>query len=123
VPRYARLPCAFILRYTYRILNRSPCEDDIGRTAHKPTATSTSPQLEAQCQAGKIWSPIRQKWLNEAPEEKVRQEYLCILANEYGFGLDQIAEEESVTERGSGQARADFITWRRRGTRRLTAIR
>jgi type I restriction enzyme M protein len=61
---------------------------------------------------GKIWSHIRKKWLQETPEETVRQEYLCSLVNEYGFGLDQIDEELEVTGRGSGHARADFVIWR-----------
>ncbi len=61
---------------------------------------------------GKIFSHIRKIWLYETPEERVRQEYLCILVNEYGFKLDQIDEEIEVTGRGSGQARTDFIIWR-----------
>ncbi len=61
---------------------------------------------------GKIWSYLRSKWLNETPEERVRQEYLCVLVNEYGFSLEQMAEEVEVTGRGSGHARADFIIWR-----------
>jgi type I restriction enzyme M protein len=61
---------------------------------------------------GKIFSPIRQSWLVETPEERVRQEYLCTLVNEYGFSSDQIGEERPVTERGSGKARADFLIWR-----------
>ncbi|MCB1782249.1 MAG: N-6 DNA methylase [Candidatus Competibacteraceae bacterium] len=61
---------------------------------------------------GKIWSHIRNKWLVETPEETVRQEYLLVLVNEYGFSLDQIAEEMDLTGRGSASARADFILWR-----------
>jgi len=62
---------------------------------------------------GKIWSHLRKRWLNETPEEGVRQEYLCVLVNEYGFSIEQIAEEMEVTgHRGSGQARADFVIWR-----------
>ena len=61
---------------------------------------------------GKIFSHIRNSWLVETPEERVRQEYLCLLVNEYGFSLSQIDEERPVTERGSGQARADFLIWR-----------
>ena len=61
---------------------------------------------------GKIWSYVRRKWLVETPEEYVRQEYLLILLHEYGYVLEQIAEEEEVTGRGSGQARADFVVWR-----------
>ena len=61
---------------------------------------------------GKIYSYLRSKWFNETPEERVRQEYLCVLVNEYGFALQQIAEEIEVTGRGSGHARADFVIWR-----------
>jgi len=59
-----------------------------------------------------IYSHVRQKWLVETPEERVRQHYLTVLVNEYGFALEQIAEEESVTGRGSANARADFLIWR-----------
>jgi type I restriction enzyme M protein len=62
--------------------------------------------------AGRIWSHVRAKWLVETPEERVRQHYLRTLVNEYGFRLEQIAEEESVTGRGAAQARADFLIWR-----------
>lgn len=61
---------------------------------------------------GKIWSHLRSLWLIETPEERVRQEYLCVLVNEYGFVLEQMGEEIEVTGRGSGHARADFVIWR-----------
>ncbi len=73
---------------------------------------SASSLLAVRREKGKIWSHIRQKWLNETPEESVRQEYLCVLVNEYGFALAQIDEELEVTGRGSGHARADFVIWR-----------
>ena len=59
-----------------------------------------------------VFSPVRQKWVQLTPEERVRQEYLKVLENEYGYAIDQIAEEEEVTGRGSGHARADFVIWR-----------
>ena len=65
-----------------------------------------------QRKAGRIWSHVRRKWLVETPEEYVRQEYLLILLHEYGYDLEQIAEEVEVTGRGSGGARADFVVWR-----------
>ena len=61
---------------------------------------------------GKIWSHVRRKWLVETPEETVRQNYLLILVNDYGFSLDQIAEEIDLTGPGSANARADFVIWR-----------
>jgi len=69
-------------------------------------------QLNVRREKGKIWSHVRKKWMVETPEETVRQEYLCVLVNEYGFNLDQIDEELEVTGRGSGHARADFVIWR-----------
>jgi type I restriction enzyme M protein len=62
---------------------------------------------------GQIWSYVRAKWLVETPEELVRQEYLCLLVNEYGFTLDQIDEEVSLPgTRGNKNAHADFVIWR-----------
>ena len=61
---------------------------------------------------GKVWSPLRADWLIETPEERVRQSYVCLLANDYGYALDQMGEEESVVGRGTAQARADILVWR-----------
>ena len=70
-------------------------------------------QFRIRREKGKIWSHVRQKWLNETPEESVRQEYLCVLVNEYGFSVEQIDEEVSAPgERGTKDARADFVIWR-----------
>lgn len=69
--------------------------------------------IELRREKGKIWSHVRKKWLDETPEEQVRQEYLCILVNEYGFALEQIDEEVSLPgKRGNKHARADFVIWR-----------
>lgn len=69
--------------------------------------------LTVRRQKNQIWSPIRQKWLYETPEEAVRQDYLCVLVNEYGFALEQMGEEISLPgERGNKNARADFVIWR-----------
>jgi type I restriction enzyme M protein len=69
-------------------------------------------RFDVRREGGKIWSHVRNRWLIETPEEAVRQEYLCILANEYGYPINQIAEELDVVGLGSGRARADFVIWR-----------
>ncbi|QWG18716.1 N-6 DNA methylase [Bradyrhizobium sediminis] len=77
------------------------------------SSTSAAEQPVVLRQGGKIWSHLRKKWLDETPEETVRQEYLVsTLLKEYGFSLGQIGEELEVTGRGSGHARADFVIWR-----------
>ncbi len=69
-------------------------------------------RLSVQTKDGEIYSHIRKKWLIETPEEIVRQNYLLVLVNEYGYSLDQIDEELTITGRGSGKARADFVIWK-----------
>ena len=64
---------------------------------------------QIQIRGNQILSILRQKWVALTPEERVRQEYLRILMEEYGYKAEQIEEEVSVTGRGSGDARADFL--------------
>ena len=76
------------------------------------TAPAAKSLLTVEQKVGKIYSHARKMWLVETPEERVRQHYLCVLVNEYGYALAQIQEEANPTGRGTGQARADFIIWR-----------
>ncbi len=76
-------------------------------------AEKTYPKADQlRSRENKVFSPVRQKWVQLTPEEKVRQEYLQSLINEYGYSIDQMEEELEVTGRGSGHARADFVIWR-----------
>lgn len=61
---------------------------------------------------GQIFSHVRQKWLAETPEERVRQAFVVTLHNEYGFDLEQMDEELHVAGQGSARARADLVIWR-----------
>jgi type I restriction enzyme M protein len=81
-------------------------------TKKNPEPQSYAKPDQLQIRGNQIFSPVRNKWLPLTPEERVRQDYLFILTREYGYSIDQIAEEESVTGRGSAQARADFLIWR-----------
>lgn len=67
---------------------------------------------QIQIRGNEIFSPLRQKWIPLTPEEMVRQQYLQVLVEEYGFTHEHIAEEMEVTGRGSAHARADFVIWR-----------
>ncbi|MDD6003031.1 MAG: type I restriction enzyme HsdR N-terminal domain-containing protein [Bacteroidales bacterium] len=63
---------------------------------------------------GKIYAPLVLKWLKCKPEEKVRQEFICRLVNDYGFSFNQMEQELNLTERskrGTGAARADITIW------------
>lgn len=63
---------------------------------------------------GKIFCPLTDSWHIETPEEKVRQEYIKILVEDYGYSLDQMAQEIKVnnSQRGQGKARADIVIWK-----------
>ena len=85
------------------------------RAASDPTAGNgqARPALAVKTNdKGQIFAHIRQKWLAETPEERVRQAYVVTLHNEYGFDLDQMDEELHVAGRGSARARADVVIWR-----------
>lgn len=62
----------------------------------------------------KIYSPIKKQWFVKTPEEEVRQEYICRLVNDYGFSLDQMKQEVTVSNssRGQGRAQADIVVWK-----------
>lgn len=70
--------------------------------------------MEIKRKDNKIFSPIRNKWLSETPEEIIRQNYVCHLINDMGYVLEQLAEEISLFDglRGNAQARADIVVYR-----------
>ena len=69
---------------------------------------------EVKIEKGKIYSFIRDKWLELTPEEQVRQSFVCHLMNHYGYKLEQMSEELTVSNasRGQGKARADIVIWK-----------
>lgn len=69
---------------------------------------------EIKRENGKIFCPLTNSWHIETPEEKVRQEYIKKLVEDYGYSLDQMAQEIKVnnSHRGQGKARADIVVWK-----------
>jgi len=72
--------------------------------------------MKVEIKGNKIKAPLKGKdeWLALKPEEQVRQEYICRLVNNYGFDLEQMAQEIQVSnsQRGQGRAMADIVIWR-----------
>lgn len=52
--------------------------------------------LEVQEKNGKIYCPLKGKWLVTKPEERVRQKYITVLVNEYGYSLDQMDQGSGI---------------------------
>lgn len=73
-------------------------------------------ELKTELKGNKIKAPLNGKdvWLDALPEEIVRQEFICKLVNEYGYSLDQMAQEMKLTKsvRGTGRASADLVIWK-----------
>ncbi len=72
--------------------------------------------MQVEIKNNKIRVPLKGKdeWLVLKPEEQVRQEYICRLVNNYGFALEQMAQEIQVSnsQRGQGRAMADIVIWK-----------
>ena len=72
--------------------------------------------MQVEIRNNKIRVPLKGKdeWLVLKPEEQVRQEYICRLVNNYGFDLEQMAQEIQVSnsQRGQGRAMADIVIWK-----------
>ena len=70
--------------------------------------------LEVQEKDGKIYCSLKKAWHVSTPEERVRQYYIAILANKYGYSLEQMEQELKVnnSKRGQGKARADIVIWK-----------
>lgn len=51
--------------------------------------------FEIKRESGKIFCPLTNSWHIETPEEKVRQEYIKKLVDDYGYSLDQMAQGDS----------------------------
>lgn len=71
-------------------------------------------EMEVKFKGNQIFAPLKDKWLLQSPEELVRQEYIIRLVNDYGFSLEQMAQEVQVnnSQRGQGRASADIVVWK-----------
>ncbi len=82
------------------------------KTGKEETKTIYKPKVEN----GKTYIPLKDEWrdLTNQPEEKVRQEFICKLINDYGYRLDQMKQEVKLTtsQRGRGGAYADIVIWK-----------
>lgn len=67
-----------------------------------------------------IFAPLKMVWLVATPEEIIRQETICKLVDEFGYQLEQMEQELSVTnsKRGHGSARADIVIWKSESDRK-----
>jgi len=74
----------------------------------------TNKKLEVKIKDWKIYSFVREEYLENQPEEKVRQEFVAKLVNEYWYSLEQMREEIKLTTslRWTWRASADLVIWK-----------
>ena len=51
--------------------------------------------MDIRIENNKIWAPLKNKWLVLTPEEKVRQEYIERLKDNYGYSYEQMVDYNS----------------------------
>ena len=84
--------------------------------APKPKAAPATPFPAApetlHREGDRLWTPLRQEWRDVAgkPEEIVRQHFIRCLCDEYGYTLEQMAQERRTTH-GHRSPRADVVIW------------
>ena len=59
-----------------------------------------------------LWIPLRNEWrdVTGKPEERVRQEFILHLHNDYGYSFEQM-DQERRTMHGRRSPRADIVVW------------
>lgn len=62
----------------------------------KPAPQPYAKSDQIQIRGNQIFSLLRQKWIPLTPEEMVRQQYLQVLVEEYGFTHEQIAKSKGI---------------------------
>ncbi|MDD2871004.1 MAG: N-6 DNA methylase [Candidatus Gracilibacteria bacterium] len=69
---------------------------------------------ELQIKDNKIFCLLKNEWHILTPEEEVRQKYIQVLINDYGYNPNQMEQELKVnnSDRGNGRASADIVIWK-----------
>lgn len=67
-----------------------------------------------EIKGNKIKAPLKGKeeWLVLKPEEQVRQEYICRLVNNYGFDLEQMAQDYNYSKYTKEKNIVDIVVWK-----------
>ena len=77
-----------------------------------PGATFPAPTERPKGPGDWLWIPLRNEWRDATgkPEERVRQEFILHLHNNYGYTFEQM-DQERRTLHGRRSPRADLVIW------------
>lgn len=97
-------------------------------TSKKPATTPTTPFPTAHDTMHRIgnwlWIPLRKEWrdVTTKPEEVVRQRFIRVLVEHYGYDLAQI-DQERRTQHGHKSPRADIVVWQSSNDKNAKPVR
>jgi type I restriction enzyme M protein len=71
-----------------------------------------------------LWIPLRKEWrdVTTKPEEVVRQKFIRVLVEHYGYDLGQI-DQERRTQHGHKSPRADIVVWQSAADKNAKPVR
>jgi type I restriction enzyme M protein len=64
--------------------------------------------MQVEIKNNKIFIPLKDIWVKNTPEEKLKQEFICRLVNSYGYSLKQLGQDVAIKKR----YKADIAIWR-----------
>lgn len=64
--------------------------------------------MHVEIKNNKIFIPLKNIWVKNTPEEKLKQEFICRLVNSYGYSLNQLGQDIEIKKR----YKADIAIWR-----------
>lgn len=64
--------------------------------------------MTIEIKGNKIFAPLKKEWVKNTQEEKLKQEFICRLVNNYGYELEQLGQDIEIKKR----YKADIAIWR-----------
>ncbi|SEW46008.1 type I restriction enzyme M protein [Chitinophaga sp. YR573] len=64
--------------------------------------------MQIEINGDKIFAPLKNKWVTNTAEEKLKQEFIIRLVNIYGYSLEQLGQDIEIKKR----YKADIAIWR-----------
>lgn len=64
--------------------------------------------MQVEIKGKNIYLPLKDEWVLNSPEEKLKQEFICRLVNNYGYKPEQLGQDVEIKKR----YKADIAIWR-----------
>jgi len=64
--------------------------------------------MKIEIKGNKIYAPLKKEWVINTQEERLKQEFICRLVNNYGYEVSQLGQDVEIKKR----YKADIAIWR-----------